>query len=69
MATAMAVMIKALACVEGPTSTKIFFLIEKHSFSSILVILEPSRPHKWIRLEISLRMISGGLEVKNAAIS
>ena len=44
--------------------------IEKCSFSSILSISEPSRPQKWIRLEISGRMVvSGGLEVKIEAIS
>ena len=44
--------------------------IEKRSFRPILAILEPSRPQKWIRLEISSRMVlSGGLEVKNKATS
>ena len=37
--------------------------IEKRYFRPILVILGPSRPQKWIRLEISVRMVvSGGLE-------
>ena len=37
--------------------------IEKRCFRSILVISGPSRPQKWIRLEILHRkMVSGGLE-------
>ena len=37
--------------------------IEKCVFRPILAILEPSRPQKWIRLEISVKMVvSGGLE-------
>ena len=44
--------------------------IENHCFNIILVILGPSRPQKWIRLEFSRRMVlSGGLEVKHKAIS
>ena len=44
--------------------------IEKCNFSSILTISGPSRPRKWIRLEISGRMVvSGGLEIKIEAIS
>ena len=40
-------------------------LTEKHCFSSSLVISEPSRPQKWIRLEIlHQKMVSGGPEVK-----
>ena len=39
--------------------------IEKRCFRPILVIFEPSRPQKWIRLEIlHQKMVSGGLEVK-----
>ena len=45
-------------------------LIEKRCFRSILVIFGPSRPQKWIRLEIlRWKMVSGGLEVKIKAIS
>ena len=37
--------------------------IEKRCFRTILIIFEPSRPQKWIRLEISGRIVvSGGLE-------
>ena len=44
--------------------------IEQRCFGLILVILGPSRPQKWIRLEFSRRMVlSGGLEVKHKAIS
>ena len=44
--------------------------IEKCNFSSVLSISGPSRPQKWIRLEISGRMVvSGGLEVKIEPIS
>ena len=43
---------------------------EKRYFRPILVISGPSRPQKWIRLEISVKMVvSGGLEVKIKAIS
>ena len=44
--------------------------IEKCNFSSILTISGPSRPQKWIRLEISGRMVVlGVLEVNIEAIS
>ena len=44
--------------------------IGKRISKLIWVILGPSRPQKWIRLEISVRMmVSGGLEVKFKAIS
>ena len=44
--------------------------IEKLGFRSILVISGPSRPQKWIRLEILLRIDpAGGLEVKIRAMS
>ena len=42
--------------------------VEKICFMSILVISEPSRPQKWIRLEILLG-IDPALEVKIEAIS
>ena len=43
---------------------------EKRFFRSILVISGPSRPQKWIQLEIlQWKMVSGGLEVKIKAIS
>ena len=39
------------------------FFVEKRRFRSILVISGPSRPQKWIRLEIlRWKMVSGGLE-------
>ena len=44
--------------------------IEKRCCRPILIISGPSRPQKWIRLEISGRMVvSGGLEVKIEPIS
>ena len=42
------------------------FFYEKRSFRSFLTISGPSRHQKWIRLEISGRMVvSGGLETRN----
>ena len=44
--------------------------IEKRGFRSILVISAPSRPQKWIQLEISIILVvSGGLYVENKSIS
>ena len=44
--------------------------IGKRYFRPILVTSGPSRPQKWIRLEIlHWKMVSGGLEVKIKAIS
>ena len=41
-------------------------LLSKTRFTSILFILGPSRPHKWIRLEIlHQKIVSGCLETKN----
>ena len=43
---------------------------EKRSFRPFLTISGPSRPQKWIRLEISIILVvSGGLEVKIEASS
>ena len=55
---------------EGADLAKNELFIEKRSFSSFLNISGPSRPQKWIRLEISvISVVSGGLEVKIEAIS
>ena len=44
--------------------------IEKRRFRSIWVISGPSRPQKWIRLEIlRWKMVSGRLEDENNSIS
>ena len=44
--------------------------MEKPGFRPILAISGPSRPQKWVRLEISvIWVVSGGLEVKIEAIS
>ena len=44
--------------------------IEKRCFRPIFIIFGPSRPQKWIRLEIlRWKMVSGGLETQNSAIS
>ena len=43
--------------------------VEKRCFRLFLVISGRSRPQKWIQLEISSRMVSGGLEVKIKVIS
>merc|ERR1712078_247752 len=43
---------------------------KKHKSMTILVISGPSRPQKWIRLEIlRWKMVLGGLEIKIKAIS
>ena len=61
MATAMAV-IRPEHAEGGRIHEKLPF-IEKHCFGPILVILAPSRPQKWIRLEILHRkMVSRPLE-------
>ena len=50
---------------EGARNHENRLFIEKRYFTSILAILEPSRPQKWIRLEIlHQKMVSGGPEVK-----
>ena len=54
----------------GTDLHKKLLFIGKPCFRSILVISGPSRPQKWIRLEIlRWKMVSGGLEVKIKAIS
>ena len=68
MAMAMAAAAAAAAVIwpehaEGGRNHKNLLFIEKRCFRPILAILEPSRPQKWIRLEILVRMVvSGGLE-------
>ena len=68
MATATAAAMAAAAVIkpehaEGGQIHENRLFIEKGYFKPILAILEPSRPQKWIRLEISVRMVvSGGLE-------
>ena len=57
MATAMAMAIATAAVIrpehaEGGRNHENRLVIEKHCFRPILVILGPSRPQKWIRLEI-----------------
>ena len=74
MATAMA-MAMAVAVIRpehaiGADLEKNLLFYETAYFRPILVISGPSRPQKWIRLEISVKMVvSGGLEVKIKAIS
>ena len=66
MAVAMAVAVAAVIRPEHagrgrPPRKSIFY--KKRYFCSILAILGPSRPQKWIRLEIPVKMVvSGGLE-------
>ena len=50
----------------GADLTKTGLVVEKGSFWSILTISGPSRPQKWIRLEILRRkMVLRGLETQN----
>ena len=73
MAMAMAMVAAAAAAAvirpehaEGGRNHENLFFIEKCVFRPILAILGPSRPQKWIRLEIPVKMVvSGGLETKN----
>ena len=61
MATAMAVIRPEYA--EGGQIDENLLFIGKRCFRSILVMLEPSRPQKWIWLEILLwKIVSGCLE-------
>ena len=61
MAMAVAVNRPERAGRGGPPRTLTF--IEQRFFMPIVVILEPSRPQQWIRLEILHRkMVSGGPE-------
>ena len=70
MATAMAVAVIRPEHAIGADLEKNRLFYETLYFRPILVISGPSRPQKWIRLEISVRMVvSGGLEVKIETIS
>ena len=61
MATAMAVIRPEHAMGADLHENRLF--LEKRCFRSILVISGPSRPQKWIRLEIlRWKMVLGGLE-------
>ena len=63
MATAMAVAVIRPEHALGADLHENRLLYEKHYFRPILVISGPSRPQKWIRLEIlRWKMVSGGLE-------
>ena len=62
MAMAMAAAAAAAAVIrpehaEGARNHKNQLFIEKRNFCCILTILGPPRPQKWIRLEISGRMV------------
>ena len=64
MATAMAVIRPEHAYRGRPPRKSTFY--EKQCFSLILVISGPSRPQKWIRLEIlRWKMVPRGLETSN----
>ena len=68
MAMAVAVIRPEHAIGADLHENRLFY--EKRYFSPILIISVPSRPQKWIRLEIlRWKMVSGGLEVKIKAIS
>ena len=63
MATAMAVAVIRPEHAIGADLHENRFFIEEQCFRPILVISGPSRPQKWIRLEIlRWKMVSGGLE-------
>ena len=66
MATAMAVaVIRPEHAIGADLQENLFFFFEKLYFRPVLVISGPSRPQKWIRLEIlRWKMVLGGLEVK-----
>ena len=68
MATAMAADAAAVIRPEHAGGADLHenqLFIEKCCFNPILIILEPSNPQKWIRLEIlHQKMVSGGPEVK-----
>ena len=59
--------------LQGPSSTEIDFLLKNgvlDHFWTFLAIFGPSRPQKWIRLEISIILVvSGGLYDENKSIS
>ena len=62
MAAAAAAVIRPEYAYRGRPPRKSTFF-EKRYFRPILLISGPSRPQKWIRLEISVKMVvSGGLE-------
>ena len=64
MATAMAVIRPEHAIGADLQENQLFY--EKRYFRSILVISGPSRPQKWIRLEIlRWKMVLRGLETQN----
>ena len=75
MAMAIAAAAAAAAVIrpehaEGGRNHENLLFIEKCVFRSILAISGPSRPQKWIRLEIAGRMVlSGGRETPNKGIS
>ena len=63
MATAMAVAVIRPEHAIGAELEKNRLFYETRYFRPILVISGPSRPQKWIRLEIlHWKMLSGGLE-------
>ena len=63
MATAMAVAVIRPEHAIGADLHENRLFIEKRCFKPIFVISGPSRPQKWIRLEIlRWKMVSGGLE-------
>merc|ERR1711924_8837 len=70
MVTAMAVAVIRPEHAIGADLQENLLFYEKLYFRPILVISGPSRPQKWIRLEIlRWKMVWGGLEVKIKAIS
>ena len=63
MATAMAVAVIRPEHAIGADLHENQLFYEKQCFRSILVISGPSRPQKWIRLEIlRWKTVSGGVE-------
>ena len=77
MAAAVAAAVAAAAAAvirpshaEGARNHENGLFIEKLCFRLFLAILGPSRPQKWIRLEISfILVVSGGLYDENKCIS
>ena len=58
------------AVLQGADLHENALFIEKRFFTLILTISGPSRPQKWIRLEISvILVVSGGLYDENKCIS
>ena len=63
MATAMAVAVIRPEPAIGADLHENRLFYEKRNFRFILIVSEPSRPQKWIRLEIlRWKMVSGRLE-------